>query len=774
MVSSQYQSPFSVAKRETIYLDANDPRVRGIMASLTAARAGAEIVIVNGGNPFGGFSFLKGAGPSGKAETLNPKGTEFTKPGTLDNLDADWVSDTLRITFDFDTSLAENKNVIGFRYRLTANSYTCPFLLETNLTTSGVGQTVDFTIDKNQQSFGTFQGTFSLLEIQAYDSFGNFGDLATLSVIPSYTSGLTAPVITVTAINQGYVVDWTTPAHSYKYISIEEVESNSSTDPGTGYQVVYLDIVKPATIITPNQNKRWVKARFTDNAGTFGPQSTATSVTPLSPVSVDNTGPAAPTSGTVTAGIDNSAGATIGFNAYVNISWSAVSDSTLRGYRIRFRENGTSDPYSYVDSPGTGTSFRLSGLAIGTIYEVAIASYDEFNNTSSSYFSIGTAQATGTPFIGKNVTTVGYFGASATGDTGTFKFGYGVQSSGGVKRGLVFNDNNYWYIDSAQSALFKLGGDTENYIEWNGNSFVVQGDLRAKKGNFQGNIEIKLGGSLYSGSLDQSGNLVGAGFILNNDGLTFNSANTSGITTIAADTGLFTTSSANIGGWKISVTENPNSIYNTFGTVPNVNTVKLDAVDGTISVSGPAYTAGLGTPDANNIVFWAGGSRSTSASFYVTKNGILNANNANIRGTLSTANESMKFGDVVYSSGGTDYSGIHIDPNDYWYSNGAFSFGNGGLTYNGTSLSFNPSLSANNKIYLNISSNEDGTFGDSTIVQDEGTKEITLGRAFFYGGLTDPRTGGSGGSAITTRQQYNSGSQGTSAFNIGDIWLQRV
>ncbi|NCV45195.1 MAG: hypothetical protein EBW15_10555, partial [Actinobacteria bacterium] len=74
MVSSQYQSPFSVAKRETIYLDANDPRVRGIMASLTAARAGAEIVIVNGGNPFGGFSFLKGAGPSGKAETLNPKG----------------------------------------------------------------------------------------------------------------------------------------------------------------------------------------------------------------------------------------------------------------------------------------------------------------------------------------------------------------------------------------------------------------------------------------------------------------------------------------------------------------------------------------------------------------------------------------------------------------------------------------------------------------------------------------------------------------------------
>ena len=769
MVSSQYQSPFSVAKRETIYLDANDPRVRGIMASLTAARAGAEIVIVNGGNPFGGFSFLKGAGPSGKAETLNPKGTEFTKPGTLDNLDADWVSDTLRITFDFDTSLAENKNVIGFRYRLTANSYTCPFLLETNLTTSGVGQTVDFTIDKNQQSFGTFQGTFSLLEIQAYDSFGNFGDLATLSIIPSYTSSLTAPVITVTPINQGYVVDWTTPAYSYKYISIEEVESNSSTDPGTGYEQVYLDIVKPATIIRPNQNKRWVRARFVDNSGTYGPYSTATSVTPLSPVSVDNTGPAAPTSGTVTAGIDNSAGATIGFNAYINISWSAVSDTTLRGYRIRFRENGTSDPYSYVDSPGTGTSFRLSGLAIGTVYEVAIASYDEFNNTSSAYFSIGTAQATGTPFIGKNVTTVGYFGASATGDTGTFKFGYGVQSSGGVKRGLVFNNNNYWYIDSAQSALFKLGGDAENYIEWDGASFIVQGDLRAKKGNFSGNVEIQLGGSLYSGALDLSGNLSGAGFILNKSGLTFNSSTVNGITTINGTTGLFTTKSANIGGWDVT----SSAISKTSGS----GTVTLDSSSAEIRLTSATYTAGIATPDTNaatDIVFWAGGTRSTAASFYVTGAGILNAQGANIKGTLSTASGSMKFGELVYSSGGTDYSGIHIDTNDYWYSSGAFSFGNGGLTYNGTSLSFNPSLSANNKIYLNISSNEDGTFGDSTIVQDEGTKEITLGRAFFYGGLTDPRTGGSGGSAITTRQQYNSGSQGTSAFNIGDIWLQRV
>ena len=739
MVSSQYQSPFSVAKRETIYLDANDPRVRGIMASLTAARAGAEIVIVNGGNPFGGFSFLRGSGPSGKEDGFDPKKPDFTKPGTLDNLDADWVDDTLQITFDFDTSLEENKYVSGFRYRLTANSYTCPYQRDTNLNTSGIDQTIDFTIDKNQQAFGVFQSTFSLLEIQAYDSFGNYGDLATLSLIPTYANDLPAPVITVTAINQGYTVDWNTIAQTYKYISIEEVESNSSTDPGTGYEQIYLSEIKPATIIRPNQNKRWVRARFTDNAGTYGPYSTATSVTPLSPVSVDNTGPDAPTSGTVTAGVDNSAGATIGFNAYVDISWSAVSDSTLRGYRIRFRENGTSDPYSYVDSPGTGTSFRLSGLAIGTVYEVAIASYDEFNNTSSAYFSIGTAQATGTPFIGKNVTTVGYFGASATGDTGTFKFGYGVQDSGGVKRGLVFNSNNYWYIDSAQSALFKLGGDANNYIQWDGANFIVQGDLRAKKGNFSGNVEIQLGGSLYSGALDLSGNLDGAGFILNNDGLTFNSSTVNGITTIAADTGLFTTSSANIGGWDVT----SSAISKTSGS----GTVTLDSSSAEIRLTSATYTAGIATPDTNaatDIVFWAGGTRSTSASFYVTGAGILNAEGANLTGTLSTASGSMKFGELVYSSGGTDYSGIHIDANDYWYSSGSFSFASGLMYGTSTAVNFNLNDGNSEIKFLNMPNSDfNGWAGDPTVTLDEATNKLVKGRRFIYQSLYTG-TGGPG------------------------------
>ena len=292
----------------------------------------------------------------------------------------------------------------------------------------------------------------------------------------------------------------------------------------------------------------FVKLRAVSKSGIESSFSTERSATTVANLTADVTAPSAPSTGTVTAGIDNSAGATIGFNAFLDISWNAVSDATLRGYRIRFRENGTSNPFSYVDSPGTGTTFRLNGLSIGTTYAVGIASYDELNNTSSAYTSLGTAIASGTPFIGKNVTTVGYFGASATGDTGTFKFGYGVQDSGGTKRGLVFNPNNYWYIDSSQSARFKLGGDTDNYIEWDGSAFTVAGNIIARGGSFSGNVAMTtVGASIYNGTLDGAGALTGTGFILNKDGLQFKVLGSPTIT-LASSTGAITATNATITG----------------------------------------------------------------------------------------------------------------------------------------------------------------------------------------------------------------------------------
>jgi len=561
-------------------------------------------------------------------------------PAAPTAISASWSGTDFNVSFSHDSSATSNKYFSYYRISLTAGSTTRTF----NLTpVSGLSQLFALSLAKNRAAFGVPQTSFSG-SVSSVDTYGNSSPTVSFGST-TYVNSLAAPIIAATEIQQGYSISYTTPTSAtYDHIEIEEVESNAGTAPSTGYSVIFSGVANPAPIIRPNQNKRWVRARFADNIGSFSAYSTAIAATPLSPATVDNVPPAAPSSGTVTAGVDNSAGATVGFNAYLDISWTAVSDSTLRGHRIRFRENGTSGPYSYVDSPGNGTTFRLNGLSIGTTYEVAVASYDEYNNTSSAYTSIGTATATGTPFIGKNVTTVGYFGASATGDTGTFKFGYGVQDSGGTKRGLVFNPNNYWYIDSAQSALFKLGGNTDNYISWDGATFIVQGDLRAKKGNFSGNVEIQLGGSLYSGALTQAGALSGAGFILNKNGLTFNSTGVDGITTINGTTGLFTTKSANIGGWDVD----SSSIKRT----SNNGTITLNSTSAQIIASSTSYQAGVATPDTNSgsdIVFWAGGARSTSANFYVTADGTVKITSAIITsstpfatsGQLATTNNNL-------------------------------------------------------------------------------------------------------------------------------------
>ncbi len=275
-------------------------------------------------------------------------------------------------------------------------------------------------------------------------------------------------------------------------------------------------------------------------------------------------------------------------------------------------------------------------MGAGLVYEIAVATYDEYNNTSSNYIAGSNVTVGGTPYIASTVDVTGYFSAKANptdAASTAFKFGYGVDTG---KRGLVFNENNYWYIDSSQSALLKVGGATTNYIEWNGASFVIDGDLRAKKGSFSGNVSIASGASIYSGTLtgntvtstgDTGGSLNGAGYILNSSGLTFNSSTVNNVTTIDAATGNFITKSANIGGWLINSSTNPDQIYKVSGT----NTIKLDSSNASIQADGTGYTAGFGIPDANNIVFWAGASRAT-APFRVYKDGTIIATQLTIDG----------------------------------------------------------------------------------------------------------------------------------------------
>jgi len=562
-----------------------------------------------------------------------------------------WSGTDFTISFTHNTSAVENEYLK--EYLITLNTATSGTKVFSMPPVPGSSQKFSLSLERNQAAFGTAETTFSGT-IQTLDIYGNKGTAVSFSNT-AYASVLQTPAIVAAATTNGYTVSYTAQtSNTFKSISIEEVVSSSLTDPGTGYVGVATGATNPIFVPTTNTNKRWVRAKLFDTVNASTSYSVAVTVTPLSPVTVDNDGPPDVSSVTTSGGLDSSG--TVGFNGYADISWPAVTTGGIRGYRIRYRPITTpSSSYSYADSPGSGTSYRLAGLGAGLVYEIAVATYDEYNNTSSNYIAGSNVTVGGTPYIASTVDVTGYFSAKANptdAASTAFKFGYGVDTG---KRGLVFNENNYWYIDSSQSALLKVGGATTNYIEWNGASFVIDGDLRAKKGSFSGNVSIASGASIYSGTLtgntvtstgDTGGSLNGAGYILNSSGLTFNSSTVNNVTTIDAATGNFITKSANIGGWLINSSTNPDQIYKVSGT----NTIKLDSSNASIQADGTGYTAGFGIPDANNIVFWAGASRAT-APFRVYKDGTIIATQLTIDGYATDLELSTGLGSKISTGG---------------------------------------------------------------------------------------------------------------------------
>jgi hypothetical protein len=98
---------------------------------------------------------------------------------------------------------------------------------------------------------------------------------------------------------------------------------------------------------------------------------------------------------------------------------------------------------------------------------------------------------------------------------------------------------------------------------------------------------------------------------------------------------------------------------------------------------------------------------------------------------------------------------------------GSFSLGNRSIVYENGIFSINPDKKAyaTFKIALAVQSDNNGTAGDTTVVQNQ-DGFLTTGRAFFYAGNNYP-------DGAYSRAQFNDGDQGTKAFSVGDIILSR-
>jgi hypothetical protein len=434
---------------------------------------------------------------------------------------------------------------------------------------------------------------------------------------PDLTQPVTNLVVTPGLLSYGVkwdLIDKALPANKW-LIDIQIYESLTGAFTGEEY-LVWNGNGNSATILTSDIADRWIRVDTRDQDYRKKSVKSAKFNT-KDPIVVDTTGPANVTSVSAESGIDTSG--YLGFNAYANISWPAVTGGGIRGYRIRFtNDNGAT--YSYVDSPGTGTTYKLAGLAIGSTYQIAVATYDEYNNTSSSYVSGPNVTVTGTPSISNYISG------------GPFQFGVGVGEVS-TNKGLYFDTSNYWYVNATNSARLKVGGATSNYLLWDGSTFTVDGNITARGGTFSGNIFMSTtGASIYSGTIDSAtGNLTGNGFALNSTGLKV--ANGTKSVTISAATGTITANGGSIGGWNISDTtlSKNNIILDSSGVIQVGSTAANSVYLQTAASGGTSFVmwAGNNTPDAN-------------AKFRVAADGTLYATGASVSGNI-TAN-SIAFG----------------------------------------------------------------------------------------------------------------------------------
>jgi hypothetical protein len=435
---------------------------------------------------------------------------------------------------------------------------------------------------------------------------------------PDLTRAVTGLVVTPGLLSYGVkwdLIDKSLPENKW-LIDIQIYESLTGAFAGEEY-LVWNGNGNSATILVSDTNNRWIRVDTRDQD--FHKKSVISGpFKATDPIVVDVTGPGNVDSVDTSGGLDTTG--IVGFNGYANISWPAVTGGGIRGYRIRFRPITTPESsYSYADSPGTGTSYRLAGLGAGLVYEIAVATYDEYNNTSSSYVAGTNVTVGGTPYIASTVDVSGFFRAKANpgdADSTAFKFGYGIETG---KRGLLFNASNYWHIDSNQSALFKVGGPTANYLLWDGAKLTIDGDINAKGGTFSGNIFMSnpsggKGSAIYSGTIDPAtGNLTGNGFALNSTGLKV--ANGTNSVTLSSANGTITANAGSIGSWNIT------------NTTLSKNNIILDSA-GTIQVGSTAAQS-VYLKSSGSFVMWAGNNTpDANAKFRVGSDGTLYATNA--------------------------------------------------------------------------------------------------------------------------------------------------
>ena len=655
-MKSQYKSGKSVAKNPTVPISADDPRVAWNKIAQTKSRQGAEVDIVG----LDGKSLIAGGTKPGNQSgsnvtqsktytqdtytppmnglpqaVYNGQGPVVIVPTSPTDVTATWSGEDLVVQFNWDYANALNKTVSQFILELTADGITKRTALNTFAANkTQTAQTITLTKTLNTQTFGIFRTQITSICVLVADPLNNISETICAASVPTYILDLTAPTITVTAINSGYSVAYTTPTQSsYNSIEIVEYESTSSTEPiGVTYIRTYLGTINPANIIVHNFNKRWVKARFTSNSGLTTAYSSASAVTPTSSVSIDNFPPNEVSAVSATWSGDD-----------IVINYTLPASDPAARVQIQLTAPNNLVGYFYRFPTGSGTSQTT------TIYKKDL--FDQFGQHYSSFSGIlksidsSDNRSSGVSFSIATRTNP-LSGITPTFTTVALSNAYSVSTT--FPTGAVFFevyakhtpwsgdpiDDTYIVYSGLSPAIIVDTDYTTVYIKIryyddfdNTSNYSAQGTITPLDPGaittFENPISFGSNAVIYAGNSATSGTrtLFKTGGIFAYDA-TNASPSTQIVSDASAGTPTFITTQAQIADWKISSTK----------------------IENTLSGAPSKYT---GLSATGTYSFWAGSDTTggdSSANFTVTPSGAVTARNITIIGNGSGSSNLISAG----------------------------------------------------------------------------------------------------------------------------------
>lgn len=658
------------------------------------------------------------------------------------NVVGSWVGTDFKVSFDHNTA---EEFLSAYKVKLTAGGVSKVFDLKP---TPGVtSQSFTLSLSQNRAVFGVPQKSISGA-VSVVNIYGNESAEVPFSA-SSYVNTLPAAIIVATAISNGYSISYTTPTDStFNTIEIEEVESASATAPSTGYGKVFSGSSNPAIIPVGDATKRWVRARFTDGVGSYGPYGAAVAVTPIDLIAaaLDIT---PPTAATINSAVWSGN----------NITISATVAADVKKFVIRLT-NGSTVGF-FTKFPATAGTSQTILLTEQELYNVLGSYFTSFSGLFVSADALDNRDAGVAFVVAEKVNELSSITPTFT--LTSISNGYSVSYSlpTGAAYAKIYASTTSGFTPSDATNLVYSGASPGividsvytlkyvkiKYFKTDGSASLISAQQSITPADpgmlslIDNEVKISTNGSILAGDSATSGGRA----ILNKTGLYVYNTGGSPTTQIVANatdgSPTFLTTNAKIADWKIYSNKIENQL------IPGITKFAGLSASGTYAFWAGSTTAGGdaqsvfsvtqdGLVQAKNITI-SGGSLTVGASTIAASTGKLTSTDAEITGKITAS--TGKIGNLNIDSGAL-YTGTNPLVSSVTLNSAGIAGYNAsgsklfGLDTSGYLFSDSASIGGWNVVPSTISK----TSNNGTLTLNSATAQITATSATYTAGIATP------------------------------------